>query len=118
MPYDSCYIYSMSEESKTTPFPRIQAVPLLSRQFVQEYENAIKDFGLPEQLELTEHLITVIDLLLQYAQTEDEAIYGQYGLLEEALLKKYRKALVPYRNQQFHLYFDFNTVLTEKDIYT
>src|SRR4051812_42112491 len=108
----------MPEEDKNTSIPRSQAVPLLVRQFVHECKDAIKDFGLHEQLELTEHFASTLDLLLEYAQSqEDDDIYEQYLTLEDGLLKKYRKSFRPYVRQRFYLYFDFDHVLKEKKIY-
>lgn len=105
------------KEPYTTP-SRLQIVPLLTQRFVRDYEDAAKHYELPQQLELTEHLLQVLELFRQYDQNEPEVTYGQLRKIEEALLKKYRKTLKPYLDKMFHKYFYFETVLSEKDIIT
>lgn len=105
------------KEPYTTP-PRLQVVPLLTQRFVGDYNDAVKHYELPQQLELTEHLLQVLELFQHYDQDEPEATYGQLREIEEALLKKYRKTLKPYLDRMFHKYFYFETILSEKDIIT
>ncbi len=107
----------MPEEDKNTSIPRSRAAPLLVRQFIQEYKDTIKDFDLPQQLEFTEHFVAMLNLVLEHASSHDEEIYEQYLLLEDGLLKKYKKTFRPYLRQRFYLYFDLNSVLKEKNIY-
>lgn len=106
----------MSEELRPA-IKRHQVVPLLAQRFVHDYEDAIKYFELPLKLEVTEHLISVVALIQEYAQDEDPAVYGKFVAMEEALIAKYRKTIHPYWVKQFHQYFDFGGVLYEKNIY-
>lgn len=108
----------MSKTEKNTEVPRFQAVPLLAQKFIRDYEDAIKQYELPQQLELTSHLLDVLELMEQYTAANDKDIWKQYKEKEEALLKKYGKTLKPYMDKYFYKYFSFNIVLAEKDIYS
>lgn len=108
----------MSKSEKNAVRSRSQAVPLLTQQFVRDYEEVIKEYNLPVQVELTDHLLNVLDLMDQYLDTSDRAIWQQYRENEDALLKKYGKTLKPYADKYFYKYFDFNLVLAEKEIYS
>lgn len=107
----------MPTKEKNTPLPRFQVVPLLAQRFVRDYEDTVKLYALPQQLELTEHLLRVLELFQQYEQSTEDAPYKQYQEKEEVLLKKYGKTLKPYFDKQFYKYFDFDKVLSEKDVY-
>lgn len=102
----------------TIPTPRHTVVPLLVQRFARDFREAIKDYELPEQLELTEHLLFAVDLMLLQAHTNNEDIYSYYLELEDELLQKYRKAFKPYVVKQFFKYFWFDEVLVEKAIYS
>ena len=103
----------MSESQAINPLHR---APLLAKRFVEDYDEAIKGYGLPMQLEITEHLLTVLDLIEEYAKSEDESVYQRFATLSEDLLKKHRKNLQPFWQKQFHIYFAFDTVLVEKRV--
>src|SRR4051812_20557751 len=85
-----CYICFMLKKDKSTP-PRSQVVPLLAQKFVHDYEDAIKDYDLSLRLEITEYLMEVVELINEYAQNEDQAVYKRFTELQEVLLQKYRK---------------------------
>src|SRR5215213_10425811 len=108
----------MSKTERNTEVPRFQVVPLLAQKFIRDYEDAIKQYELPQRLELTSHLLDVLELMEQYTATNDKDIWKQYKEKEEALLKKYGKTLKPYMDKYFYKYFSFNIVLAEKDIYS
>ncbi len=108
----------MSKKEKNTTPQRFQLVPLLVQKFIRDYDDAVKDYDLPQQLELTDHLLGVLDLMEQYAETPDEAIWKQYRDKEDAILKKYGKTLKPYADKYFYKYFSFDIVLAEKEIYS
>jgi len=108
----------MPKKDTNTTTPRFQVVPLLAQQFIRDYEDSVKQYELPQQLELTEHLLHVLGLFRHYGQNEQDNPYEQYKEQEEVLLKRYGKTLKPYRDKQFYKYFDFETVLSEKDIYS
>ncbi len=105
------------KEKNITP-PRFQVVALLAQKFIRDYEDTVNQYGLPQQLELTDHLIDVLDLMKQYIVNHDESIWKQYKDKENALLKKYGKTLKPYADRYFYKYFDFDIVLAEKGIYS
>ena len=102
-----------------TKLPKRHLLPsLLAQRFLKDYEDTVKDYKLPQQIELTEHLLEMLELIKEYAQKEDAKVYDNYVKRENALLKKYGKALKLYKEKQFSSYFDFHLVLTEKDIIT
>src|ERR1035437_5109842 len=106
----------MSNENK---LPKRHLVPsLLTQQFLKDYEDTVKHFKLPQQIELTEHLLEMLDIMKEYAQKEDGKVYDNYVKRENALLKKYGKAFKPFKEKQFHSYFYFQEVLVTKDVYT
>ena len=104
------------EQSLNLP-PRNQAVALVAQKFVREYYATIQHYKLAQQLELTEHLLDVLELIRQYTASPNENLWKQYTDKEEALLKKYGKTLKPYVDTGFYKYFDFTLVLAEKGIY-
>ena len=108
----------MSKKEKNTTPQRFKVVPLLAQKFIRDYDNTVKQYELPQQLELTDHLLDVLELMEQYAETPDEAIWKQYKEKEDALLKKYGKTLKPYAGKYFYKYFSFDIVLAEKEIYS
>ncbi|WP_343693658.1 hypothetical protein [Chitinophaga sp.] len=69
----------------------MQVVPLLTQHFVGDYEDVVKQYALPQQLELAEHLLQVLELFQHYDQHESKAIYGKLREIEEALLN-YQKS--------------------------
>jgi hypothetical protein len=106
----------MPNENK---LPKRHLVPsLLTQKFSKDYEDTVKEFKLPQQIELTEHLLKMLDIMSEYAQKEDSKIYDNYVKLENALLRKYGKAFKPFKEKQFHAYFYFQEVLVTKDVYT
>jgi hypothetical protein len=108
----------MSKSERNIARPRFQVVPLLAQQFARDYEEVIKEYSLPQQLELTNHLLNVLDLMEQYIDSSDGAVWQQYRESEDSLLRKYGKTLKPYAEKYFYKYFDFDLVLTEKEIYS
>lgn len=108
----------MPEKEKNNTLSRHKVVALLAQKFTHDYEDAIKDYGLPLRLEITEHLMSVVELITEYSQNEDESVYKKFADLEEALLKKHRKTLMPYWSKQFYHYFSFGMVLVEKNVYS
>lgn len=108
----------MGKSEKNSVWPRFQVVPLLAQRFIRDYEEVIKQYYLPQQLELTDHLLNVLDLMEQYIDTSDGEVWQQYRQKEDALLKKYGKTLKPYADKYFYKYFDFDLVLAEKEIYS
>lgn len=112
------YICSMSKSEKSIARPRFQAVPLLAQQFIRDCEEVINQYPLPIQIELTNHLLSVLGLMEQYIDSSDSAIWQQYRENEDALLEKYGKTLKPYSDKYFYKYFDFDHVLVEKGIYS
>jgi hypothetical protein len=108
----------MSKKEKNTTPQRFKVVPLLAQNFIRDYDDAVKQYELPQQLELTDHLLAVMDLMEQYTETTDDAIWKQYSEKEDALLKKYGKTLKPYAAKYFYKYFSFDIVLAEKEIYS
>lgn len=105
--------------TRETPInpPRIQAAPLLARRFIRDYDAVVQQYALKQQLEITEHLLGVLDIFLHQEESDQNILYKRYQEREEALLKRYGKTLKPYMDKHFYKYFDFTMVLAEKDIY-
>ena len=100
-----------------TPIPAQQLPLLLAQRFIRDYDEVMRHYGPVDKLNITQHFLQVLYIQQQYIKTEDVNIYKQFTALEETLLRYYGKALKPYRDKQFYLYFDPGLVLTEKGIY-
>jgi hypothetical protein len=90
---------------------------LLAQRFIREYDEVAKTFSGEDKLKITEHFLTALHLQEQYQQTKDEVDYKKYADAEQDLLRQYGAALKLYRAKQFHVYFDGELVVAEKDIY-
>ena len=106
----------MTNDSK--PISTFQLPFLLAQQFIRDYDEVIKHYEADEKLILTEHFLQILSLQLAFQKSKDEALYQQYRQLEEALFGQFRSALKPYKDKNFHLYFDADLALVEKDIYS
>lgn len=101
-------------QNQLTKYPLRSA--LLAKKFVEDYDAVIKDCSLPLQVEITEYLLTVLDIIEEYAKSEDQTVYKRFVTLSEDLLKKHRRVLEPVWNKQFHVYFRFDNVLADKKV--
>ena len=106
----------MTNDSK--PISTFQLPFLLAQQFIRDYDEVIKHYEADEKLILTEHFLQILSLQLAFQKSKDEALYQQYRQLEEDLFGQFRSALKPYKDKNFHLYFDADLALVEKDIYS
>jgi len=98
--------------------PRHQAQIFLAIKFLKDYGETMKHFPLEHQIEITEHLMGLIELMEKNLKEDDEAIYYEYLRRESALLKKYGKTLKPFIEKSFCQYFYFEFALIQKGIYT
>lgn len=98
--------------------PRSQAAAFLIQKFMRDYKTVMKGYEFGQKIELTKHLVLSLDLMFEYNKTGDEAFFNKYREAENALAEKYGRALTPYTQAQFYLYFHFDIVITEKDIYS
>jgi hypothetical protein len=105
-----------NKETRSIP-PRSKVVPLLAQKFIRDYESVVQEYDIAQRLEIIDHLIVVLELMAQYAETLENAIWEKYKDKEETLSKKYGRALKPYSDISFYKYFHFDTVLAEKEIY-
>lgn len=105
--------------TKETPVnpPRIHIAPLLANLFVADYNAVVEQYAPAQQLEITEHLLAIVELFRKEAM-EPAILWQQYHQKEDALLIRYGKMLRPYATKQFHQYFDYTTVLIVKGIYS
>lgn len=97
---------------------RLQIPSLLARRFMQDYNTMLAAYTPFEQLELTNHLLQMMEQLNLYAPERDEQYYYAYYKQEDALLQKYGSRFQAYYAQQFYQYFALDLVLAEKEIYT
>ena len=113
------FYYISSMPTKETPLnpPRNHVAPLLVQKFQHDYEAIMEHYTLLQQLEITEHLLSLVQLARQESAHSDQ-FWHQYKAKDLALLKRYGKTLKPYVSKSFHAYFYYDTVLTEKEIYS
>lgn len=97
---------------------RIQVTPILIKKFTDDYNGVMKQYNKKQQIELTEHLLKVMELMETYQRTKDENIYKEWQQKEKALAEKYRQALSPYKAKSFYKYFEYDIILAEKGLYT
>lgn len=100
------------------PKPRHLAQVLLTVKFLKDYKEVLKSYSFEQQIEITEHLIGMVELMEKNLRCEDEAFYYEYMKRESALLKKYGKTLKPFMDKSFYQYFYFEFALTERGVYT
>jgi hypothetical protein len=105
--------------TKETPLnpPRNHVAPLLVQKFQHDYEAIMEHYTLLQQLEITEHLLSIVQLARQEDVHSDQ-FWHQYKAKDLALLKRYGKTLKPYVSKSFHAYFHYDTVLAQKEIYS
>lgn len=97
---------------------RNSVVPRLVKMFLDNYKNVMKHYNNAERIEITEHLLEVLELLKNYQKTKDDNLYKEWQKKEDVLLKKYRDKLRPYKAKFFHSYFEFETIILTKELYT
>jgi hypothetical protein len=90
----------------------------LFTKFFEQYNEMIAAYTPLQQVELTEHLMRMMQYLEAYAPEKNKEVYKEMAAAETALMKKYGKLLKPYLHQKFHVYFYYDMVLAEKDILT
>jgi hypothetical protein len=107
----------MPTKEPTLHPPRIQVAALLAQQFVKDYEDVMEFYQPAVQLEITEHLLQLLQLVRQEAGVTD-AFWQQYKDQDTSLLKRYGKMLKPYIEKRFQGYFYYSEALVEKGIYS
>ena len=65
----------MSKDNKKEGTPRHLLVPLLAKKFTAEYRDAIRHYETEQQLELTEHLLKVLEFLKQCTSSDEKTAY-------------------------------------------
>ena len=91
---------------------------ILIKKFVNDYEEVMKHYGTVQQIELTAHLLKVIEYMQEFQESTDNNWFKKWQKVEMALTEKYKGALKPYKAKSFHKYFQYDIVLAEKDLYT
>lgn len=97
---------------------RLKALAMLTMSFNKEYKEAMKPYEIEQQIELTDYLLEVTELINEYERSKDDKILKTLEKKEDALAKRFGKSLKPFKIKSFHKYFMFDIVLNEKDIYT
>jgi hypothetical protein len=98
---------------------RKQVVHKLTTRFSKEYQEIMAQYPTDVQSELTEHLKTLMEQLVEYVDRDmDSSVYTAVNEGEKSLLKKYGNRLAAYWNKKFIQYFDFGHVLAEKEVFT
>ena len=96
----------MPKDNKKEVTPRHLLVSLLAKKFTAQYRDIIKHYQSKQQLELTEHLLVVLEFLKQCANCYEKIAYPKLVAKEDVLLKKYGKLLKPYKDCHFEKYFE------------
>ncbi|MBW8683529.1 hypothetical protein [Chitinophaga rhizophila] len=105
--------------TKETPLnpPRNHVAAPLAQKFQHDYEAIMEHYTVLQQLEISEHLLSLVQLARQEGVHSDQFWY-QYKAKDLALLKRYGKTLRPYVSKCFYAYFYYDTVLAQKEIYS
>ena len=89
---------------------------LLFSEFITDYEEVMVHYTFEQQIELTDHLLLMLDEIEAYALNQDENMYRGFASREDILLKKYRKSYLHYYEVGFFLYFKFERAIVEKKV--
>jgi hypothetical protein len=98
--------------------PRRPIIRAIANRFIKDAFSATQNMPPVQALEITSHLLDVLDFLEQYATNEDGSIYKTFWQGEEKLIVKWGRLAKPYKEQKFQTYFDPISILTEKEIVT
>jgi len=98
---------SVTKESKK----RNQAPLKLAVQFLKDYKEVIQNHSLEQQIEITEHLIGMVELMSGYLQKDDESLYGECLKRASELMKKYGVAAQSFYEKNFTQYFYYENAL-------
>lgn len=97
---------------------RIQLPQLLLQRFIRDFNEILNHYSEENKISITKHLINVVELQRKYLIEQDASSFLEYRELELSLLEKYGKALKPYRDKKFYIFFDSELVLSGKGIYS
>ena len=108
----------MKEEKKAAPHRHL--VPaLIARQLLKDFEEILAHYKSQQQVELAEHLMGQLDLILEHSKNPALKKYlKRIEKRDDELLKKYGKLLKPFTQKQFYKYFQFDLLVGEKGGYT
>jgi hypothetical protein len=91
---------------------------ILAKKFINDYDEVMKHYTVEQQVELTGHLLQVIELMQEYQESNDDKLFKKLQKEEMALTAKYKGTLKPYKTKSFHKYFQYDIILAEKGLYT
>jgi len=91
---------------------------ILAKKFINDYDEVMKHYKAAQQIELTGHLLQVIELMQEYQEGNDDKLFKKWQKEELALAEKFKDTLKPYKAKSFQKYFQYDIILTEKDLYT
>ena len=97
----------MTNDSK--PIPTFQLPFLLAQQFIRDYNEVIKYFKADEKLILTEYLLQILSLKLDYQKSKDETLYQQYNKSEEDLKRQFWQVLKPCKDEKKFIFILMQT---------
>jgi len=97
---------------------RRTAAALLAKKFVNDYDEVMKHYETVQQIELTGHVMKIIEFMQEYQKSKDDGLFKKWQREELVLAEKYKNTLKPYKAKSFHKYFQYDIVLTEQDLYT
>lgn len=113
----SIHLSSENDASEGNNNFSIDDLPLmLATNFFTEYDDLMKHYNFEQQIELTDHLLLMIDEIEAFAHNPDKDIYKGFAIREDILLKKYRKSYTPYYEVGFFLYFNFESAIFDKEV--
>jgi hypothetical protein len=107
------------QQDEQAPVLRIQIVEALIGIFEKEYTKLMDKYPPAMQVELTEHLCTVMFQLIRYGNlAANSESLDIVAAAEEILLRKYGKHLAPYWNMNFPGYFKLDTILWDRKVFS
>lgn len=92
--------------------------PMLSKKFDEDYKAVMKSYIIEEQIELTKHLIRVVEFFQEYQKDNSKDPFKSWQKEERVLQEKYRDRFDSFKAKHFYKYFQYDIVITEKDICT
>lgn len=109
----------METTETKTELKRSDAPMQLAVQFLKDYKLVLKCYDrLEQQIEFTEHLIGMVELMKEYLRNEDERLADDYEKRASELMKKQGPDASYLYHAKFSYYFYYETALVGKGIYT
>jgi hypothetical protein len=97
---------------------RRMIAPMLAKKFDEDYKTVMQHYTIEEQIELTKHLINIVELFQEYQKDVTKDPFKSWQQEERILQEKYRDRLQPLKAKSFYKYFNYDIVITEKELFS